>query len=84
MANLVQTTQHSFHWWAHCNLLQNLQISVPWVLSGGLTATNVRDAVAASHATAVDVSSGIETAPGVKSAQLMSDFAAALEVTPAE
>lgn len=59
-------------------LLKNLHISIPWLLSGGLDPTNVRAAVAASGATAVDVSSGIETGPGVKSARLMSDFAAAL------
>jgi phosphoribosylanthranilate isomerase len=65
------------------SILQNLQISVPWVLSGGLSASNVAQAVAASGATAVDVSSGIETAPGVKSVALMSDFAAALMTQPA-
>jgi phosphoribosylanthranilate isomerase len=38
----------------------------PWMLSGGLDAGNVAQAVAISGAPAVDVSSGVESAPGVK------------------
>jgi phosphoribosylanthranilate isomerase len=38
----------------------------PWMLSGGLDATNVAEAVRISGAAAVDVSSGVETRPGVK------------------
>ncbi len=38
----------------------------PWMLSGGLDAANVTQAVARSGARAVDVSSGVESAPGVK------------------
>ncbi|WP_421789943.1 phosphoribosylanthranilate isomerase [Hyphobacterium sp.] len=59
-------------------LLKSLRISTPWLLSGGLHAHNVRAAVKASGAMAVDVSSGIERAPGVKSATKMAAFAAAL------
>ncbi len=40
--------------------------SVPWMLSGGLNAENLAEAVATTHATAVDVSSGVESKPGVK------------------
>ncbi|MEE8333662.1 MAG: phosphoribosylanthranilate isomerase [Alphaproteobacteria bacterium] len=40
--------------------------SVPWMLSGGLDAGNVAEAVRVSGARAVDVSSGVETRPGVK------------------
>jgi len=47
-------------------LLAGLDLGVPWILSGGLTPANVRDAIAASGANAVDVSSGVESAPGVK------------------
>lgn len=59
-------------------LLKSLNITPPWLLSGGLDAANVRAAIAASGASAVDVSSGIESAPGVKSAEKMDAFAAAM------
>jgi phosphoribosylanthranilate isomerase len=38
----------------------------PWMLAGGLTAQNVGQAIALTNARQVDVSSGVETAPGVK------------------
>ena len=38
----------------------------PWMLSGGLTAANVAEAVATTHARAVDVSSAVEMRPGEK------------------
>lgn len=59
-------------------LLKSLNITPPWLLSGGLDAANVRAAVAASGARAVDVSSGIETTPGEKSAEKMNAFAKAV------
>ena len=59
-------------------LLKTLNISTPWLLSGGLTADNVRAAIAASGAAAVDVSSGIESQPGVKSPEKMEAFAKAM------
>ncbi|MHA6287713.1 phosphoribosylanthranilate isomerase [Maricaulis sp. CAU 1757] len=59
-------------------LLKQLQLRTPWLLSGGLDASNVRQAVEASGAHAVDVSSGIESAPGVKDAERIAEFAAAL------
>jgi phosphoribosylanthranilate isomerase len=40
--------------------------SRPWMLSGGLTAENLAEAVATTHAPAVDVSSGVERRPGEK------------------
>ncbi len=64
-------------------LLKNLHLSVPWLLSGGLDPTNVSAAVAASGATGVDVSSGIESGPGVKDHDRMKAFAAALKEIPA-
>lgn len=39
---------------------------VSWMLSGGLNAENLVEAVTTTHAVAVDVSSGVETRPGVK------------------
>jgi phosphoribosylanthranilate isomerase len=47
-----------------------------FMLSGGLNSGNVLEALRASGALAVDVSSGVETAPGVKSPELIEQFAA--------
>ena len=49
----------------------------PWLLSGGLTPANVADAVRATGARAVDVSSGVESAPGVKDPARIAAFVAA-------
>jgi phosphoribosylanthranilate isomerase len=47
-------------------LLGGRRWPLPWMLSGGLTADNLGEAVRTTHAIAVDVSSGVERAPGVK------------------
>ena len=51
----------------------------PVVLSGGLSADNVSDAVRAVAPYALDVSSGVEDAPGVKNAARLRAFFAAVE-----
>jgi phosphoribosylanthranilate isomerase len=48
------------------------------VLSGGLTAANVADAINAVHPFAVDVSSGVESSRGVKDSKLIYEFCAAV------
>lgn len=49
----------------------------PWLLSGGLDADNVAHAIALSRTRAVDVSSGVEIAPGVKDVEKIGAFIAA-------
>ena len=46
----------------------------PWFLAGGLNPGNVFDALRTTHAPLVDVSSGVERAPGYKDASLISAF----------
>lgn len=57
-------------------LLGGRRWPVPWMLSGGLTADNLGEAVRITHATAVDVSSGVERAPGIKDPDRIGAFLA--------
>jgi phosphoribosylanthranilate isomerase len=50
----------------------------PWLLAGGLTVENVAQAIQLTSAPAVDVSSGVESAPGVKDPDLIRAFVAAV------
>jgi phosphoribosylanthranilate isomerase len=47
---------------------------VPFILSGGITCDNVAEAIRLTRAKAVDVSSGVESAPGVKDPELVRRF----------
>jgi len=58
-------------------ILRGWRPAFPWLLAGGLTAANVADFISASGADAVDVSSGVESSPGVKSPALIAAFIAA-------
>ena len=53
----------------------------PWMLAGGLNATNVAEAIRLTGARQVDVSSGVESAPGVKDAAPIAQFVAAATKT---
>jgi phosphoribosylanthranilate isomerase len=53
------------------------EAKLPWLLAGGLTPDNVADAIAASGAGAVDVSSGVERERGVKDPALIAAFVTA-------
>ncbi|MEO0711105.1 MAG: hypothetical protein AAFY68_10245, partial [Pseudomonadota bacterium] len=59
-----------------------IDLPVPWLLAGGLTPDNVAQAVQATGARQVDVSSGVETAPGQKDPALIAAFAEALSFVP--
>lgn len=63
----------AFDW----QILAGRSFSRPWFLAGGLAPINVARAIAVSGATMVDVSSGVERAPGVKDVGLIQDFIAA-------
>ena len=59
------------------SLARDFQPRKPWLLSGGLDADNVAQAIALSQTRAVDVSSGVERAPGVKDVEKIRAFIAA-------
>lgn len=63
----------SFDW----RLIAGRRWPVPWMLAGGLTPDNVAEAVRLTGARQVDVSSGVETAPGVKDSGLIHAFVSA-------
>lgn len=56
------------------NLLKDRTFSVPWMLSGGLNDENVKEALIQTGAKMVDVSSAVESEPGVKDAKLVKAF----------
>ncbi|GHF35940.1 phosphoribosylanthranilate isomerase [Seohaeicola zhoushanensis] len=64
----------AFDW----RLIAGRRWPVPWMLAGGLTPANVAEAARMTGARQVDVSSGVESAPGVKDPELMAAFSAAL------
>ena len=62
-------------------LLQGRRFERPWFLAGGLDRWNVAEALDASRAPLVDVSSGVERGPGVKDAALITAFLDAVRRT---
>jgi len=62
----------TFDW----RLIAGRRWPVPWMLSGGLTPDNVAEAVRLTGARQVDLSSGVESAPGVKDPAKIAAFAA--------
>jgi phosphoribosylanthranilate isomerase len=69
----------AFDW----RLLAGRKWAVPWMLAGGLTHENVQQAIQLTGARQVDVSSGVESAPGVKDpAKIASFVSAAQDILP--
>jgi phosphoribosylanthranilate isomerase len=60
----------SFDW----RLIAGRRWAVPWMLAGGLTPDNVAEAAHLTGAAQVDVSSGVENAPGVKDSKKIAAF----------
>lgn len=71
-------TGRSFDWAAAARHVSEMSREIPVVLAGGLTPENVAAAIASLHPAVVDVSSGVESSPGVKSPELMTAFAHAV------
>lgn len=65
----------AFDW----RLIAGRRWAVPWMLAGGLSPANVAEAVRLTGAAQVDVSSGVESAPGRKETALIGDFIAAAQ-----
>ena len=60
----------SFDW----SLMASLDDSLDYMLSGGLNKDNVAEAIASTRARGVDISSGVESAPGVKDLEMIDAF----------
>lgn len=69
----------AFDW----RLLENLEPGLRYMLSGGLDAANVAEALRITRAPAVDVSSGVERAPGEKDPRKIADFVRAARAAAA-
>ena len=67
----------SFDW----RLLEGIKWKVPWMLAGGLDANNVAAAVNLTSARQLDVSSGVESQPGIKDPSRIADFIRAARET---
>ena len=76
-ATLPGGTGHSFDW----SLLEGRTFSKPWMLGGGLSPENVGDAIKQLSPNAVDVSSGVESAPGQKDPAKIKAFIEAVKST---
>ena len=63
------------------HVLENLDLRLPFMVSGGLHAGNVAEAVRITRAGGVNVSSGVESAPGVKDIDMIRDFIRAARAT---
>lgn len=63
-------TGESFDW----EILRGRRSRVPMILAGGLSPENVAQAIETARPWAVDVASGVETAPGINDHNLMTDF----------
>ena len=66
----------AFDW----KIMKDAQVEKPWFLAGGLTPLNVKEAIQVSGADLLDVSSGVESRPGLKDPLLIAQFLAAAEV----
>jgi phosphoribosylanthranilate isomerase len=66
--------------WRHTAALDP---GIDYMLSGGLSAANIGDALRLAKPPGIDISSGVESAPGVKDAALIADFFKAVQAARA-
>jgi phosphoribosylanthranilate isomerase len=67
----------AFDW----HVLENLDLELPFMVSGGLHADNVAEAIRVTRAGGIDVSSGVERAPGVKDIEMIRAFIRAVRAS---
>jgi phosphoribosylanthranilate isomerase len=60
----------AFDW----RLLEGIEPAIPYMLSGGLNVANIAEALAVARPSGIDISSGVESAPGVKDVRLIEAF----------
>lgn len=65
----------AFDW----SLLEGIDPAIDYMLSGGLNAGNIAEALRRANPAGIDISSGVETAPGVKDVGLIRDFFLAVD-----
>jgi phosphoribosylanthranilate isomerase len=63
------------------HVLENLDLKLPFMVSGGLNAGNVAEAVRVTRAAGVDISSGVERTPGIKDPEMIRAFIRAARAT---
>jgi phosphoribosylanthranilate isomerase len=63
------------------HVLEKLDLKLPFMVSGGLDAGNVAEAVRVTRAGGVDISSGVECTPGVKDPEMIRAFIRAARAT---
>lgn len=68
-------------WAAYVKLREN-HPRLNWILAGGLNPENIAAALASTGARIIDVNSGVESVPGIKSAEKLKRFRDALRSTP--
>ena len=71
---------NTFDW----RLLENVRAAVPFMLSGGLDVSNISEALRITRAAGIDVSSGVERAPGVKDVDKITAFVRAARAAAAQ
>ena len=71
-------TGRTFDWTAAADAVRKAAAQIPVILAGGLNSGNVGNAIAVLNPAIVDVSSGIESSPGIKDPALMRAFADAV------